>query len=195
MVSRAEQRAVLRRFTAGDRENFVEMNRDPRVMRYFPSLLTAEESDAAISLIGRHWDVHGFGPWVLDVEGEFAGVLGLLSVRDEMPFAPAVELLYRLLPRFWGQGLATDGSRAALEFGFGVMGLERMVAYAVAGNKGSRRVMEKIGMVYQGDFDHPVLEETSALRRHALYEINRGSWRAIESRVGIEEGARFMGPT
>jgi len=64
------------------------------------------------------------------VRGDFAGILGLAWVPSDMPFAPAVELLYRLIPRFWGQGLATEGSLAALEFGFCELHLDIVVAYA-----------------------------------------------------------------
>src|SRR5262249_28922015 len=142
MVSRAEQRAVLRHLVSGDRHGFVEMNRDPQVRKYFPGLLTPEESMGEITLIERHWDTHGFGPWALDVGGDFAGFVGLKWVPSEMPFAPAVELLYRLIPRFWGQGLATEGSLAALEFGFSELHLDAVVAFAVEANAASRRVME-----------------------------------------------------
>ena len=109
---------------------------------------------------------HGFGPWALDVRGDFAGFLGLKWVPPDMPFAPAVELLYRLIPRFWGQGLATEGSLAALEFGFCELHLDAVVAFAVQANTGSRRVMEKVGMVHFTDFDHPLIPELSPLRRH-----------------------------
>ena len=74
----------------------------------------------------------------------------------DMPFAPAVELLYRLVPRFWGQGLATEGSLAALEFGFRELHLDTVVAFAVEANTGSRRVMEKVGMVHAAiSITHP----------------------------------------
>jgi RimJ/RimL family protein N-acetyltransferase len=185
MVSRAEQRTALRRFKPGDHDEFVEMNCDPRVMRFFPTLLTPEESHAGLAHVEQHWDIHGFGPWALDVDGEFAGFLGLKFVPTEMPFAPAVELLYRLLPRFWGQGLATEGSRAALEFGFRELQLDRVVAFAVAANTGSRRVLEKIGMVYQSEFDHPSIPELSPLRRHVLYQLNRVSWHETASPIRI----------
>jgi RimJ/RimL family protein N-acetyltransferase len=185
MVSRVEERAVLRRFQPDDRDGFVDLSRDPRVMRYFPSLLTLEESDAALSRIEQHWKTNGFGPWALDVNGEFAGFLGLKFVPGEMPFAPAVELLYRLLPRFWGQGLATEGSRAALEFGFRELQLDTVVAFAVEANTSSRRVMEKIGMVYQRGFDHPSIPELSPLRPHVLYELARDSWHPTASPIRI----------
>jgi len=109
---------VLRRFATEDRDGFIEMNRDPGVRKYFPGILTPEQSLSEMTCIEQHWGTHGFGSWDLDVQGDFAGMLGLKWVSTDMPFAPAVELLYRLIPRFWGQGLATEGSLTALEFGF-----------------------------------------------------------------------------
>ncbi len=176
---------MLRRFVPEDGAAFVEMNRDPRVRKYFPGLLTPEESYGEMTLIEQHWDTHGFGPWALDVEGDFAGILGLKWVTPDLPFAPAVELLYRLIPRFWGQGLATEGSLAALEFGFRELHLDTVVAFAVEANTGSRRVMEKVGMVHSSDFDHLSIPELSPLRRHVLYSLKRASWHAKSSPVRI----------
>ena len=176
---------MLRRFVHEDRDGFVEMNRDPGVRKYFPELLTSEESLSEMTCIERHWDTHGFGPWALDVRGDFAGFLGLKWVPPDMPFAPAVELLYRLIPRFWGQGLATEGSLAALEFGFCELRLDTVVAFAVEANTGSRRVMEKVGMVYGSDFDHPSIPELSPLRRHVLYSLKRANWHEKSSSIRI----------
>jgi RimJ/RimL family protein N-acetyltransferase len=184
-MSRAEQRAVLRRFVPEDRHGFVEMNRDPGVRRYFSGRLTAEESLGEMTRIEQHWDTHGFGPWALDVRGDFAGILGLKWVPRDMPFAPAVELLYRLIPRFWGQGLATEGSLAALEFGFCELHLDTVVALAVEANTASRRVMEKVGMVYGSAFDHPSIPESSPLRRHVLYSLKRADWHEKSSPIRI----------
>jgi len=185
VVSRAEQRAVLRRFVPQDRHGFVEMNRDPGVRKYFSELLTPEESLGEMTQIEQHWDTHGFGPWALDVRGDFAGILGLKWVPPDMPFAPAVELLYRLIPLFWGQGFATEGSLAALEFGFCELSLDTVVAFAVEANTGSRRVMEKVGMVYDSDFDHPSIPELNPLRRHVLYSLKRANWHEKSSPIRI----------
>jgi RimJ/RimL family protein N-acetyltransferase len=102
-----------------------------------------------------------------------------------MPFPPAVELLYRLIPRFSAQGLATEGSFAALEFGFRELRLDTVVAFTVEANTASRRVMEKVGMVYGGEFDHPSLPESSPLRRHVLYSLNRANWHGKSSPIRI----------
>ena len=119
------------------------------------------------------------------MRGDFAGILGLKWVPPDMPFAPAVELLYRLIPRFWGQGFATDGSLAALEFGFCELHLDTVVAFAVEANTGSRRVKEKVGMVYGSDFDHPSIPELSPLRRHVLYSLKRANWHEKSSPIRI----------
>jgi len=73
---------------------------------------------------------------------------------------------------FLGQGLATEGSLAALEFGFCDLHLDTVVAFAVEANTSSRRVMEKVGVVYGRDFDHPSIPELSPLR-HILYLLKR----------------------
>ena len=87
--------------------------------------------------------------------------------------------------RFWGQGLATEGSLAALEFGFCELHLDTVVAFAVEANTGSRRVMEKVGMVYGSDFDHPSIAELSPLRRHVLYSLKRANWHEKSSPIRI----------
>jgi RimJ/RimL family protein N-acetyltransferase len=184
-VSRSEQQAVLRRLAPKDRDSYVALNRDRGVRKYFPGLLTPEESLGEMTHIEQHWDAHGFGPWALDVRGEFAGILGLMRVPSEMPFAPAVELLFRLVPHFWGQGLATEGSVAALKFGFLKLHLDAVIAFAVEANTASRKVMEKVGMNYVGDFDHPSMAEVSPLRRHVLYSLKRSNWHEKSSPIRI----------
>jgi len=69
----------------------------------------------------------------------------------------------------------TEGARAWLDYGFGVLGLPEIVAFTAAINQPSRRVMEKLGMTRNpaDDFDHPSVAEHSPLRRHVLYRLRR----------------------
>jgi RimJ/RimL family protein N-acetyltransferase len=100
---------------------------------------------------------------------------GLNVPRIDAPFMPAVEVGWRLAPRYWGQGYATEGARAALDYAFGSLGLDEVVAFTAEGNVRSRRVMERLGMHHDtaDDFDHPRLPEDSPLRRHVLYRVSR----------------------
>jgi RimJ/RimL family protein N-acetyltransferase len=88
------------------------MNADPQVMRYFPSTLTAEETDALLGRISLHFEQHGFGLWaVVDkATGEFAGYIGLAVPSFEAYFTSCVEIGWRLAARFWNRGLATEGA-------------------------------------------------------------------------------------
>ena len=105
----------------------------------------------------------------------FAGFIGLSIPSFEAPFTPCVEIGWRLDPEHWNRGYATEGARAALEYGFVSLQLPEIVSFTVPGNVRSRRVMEKIGMTHwaSDDFDHPALPEGHPLRRHVLYRIVR----------------------
>ena len=72
----------------------------------------------------------------------------------------------------WGHGYATEAARAALDNGFGELGLDEIVALTVPANRRSRRVMERLGMTRspEDDFDHPRLP-AGPLRRHVLYRL------------------------
>lgn len=169
-------RLCLRHWREEDREPFAEMNADPVVMEFFPATWTREESDASFDRIQKHWSDHGFGIWVVEVQGQFAGTLGLQHPRFEAFFTPCVEIGYRLRPRWWKQGFAAEGALAALRCGFERLGLQEIVAFTVSANVRSRRVMEKLGMQYSADFDHPRLPEGHPIRRHVLYRLPRAVW-------------------
>jgi RimJ/RimL family protein N-acetyltransferase len=146
-------------------------------MEHFPATLSREESDALVSGIEARFAEREFGLWAVEVVGvtSFAGFVGLTVPRFSAPFTPCVEVGWRLAAEHWGHGYATEGGRAALTFGFDVLGLSEIVAFTVPENVRSRRVMEKLGMTRDpnDDFDHPVLPAGHRLSRHVLYRIAR----------------------
>ncbi len=141
-------RLRLRRWRPEDRAPFAAMNADPEVRRYFPGLLTREQSDAAAARFDAALARDGFGLFALELPGEagFIGFTGITRVTFEAPFTPAVAIGWRLSTAYWGRGLATEAARACLGFGFGTLGLSEIVAFCVPDNIASRRVMEKLGM-------------------------------------------------
>jgi RimJ/RimL family protein N-acetyltransferase len=170
-------RLLLRRWLASDRPPFARLNCDPRVMEFFPGMLSREESDARVDRIEAHFQQHGFGLWAVEIPGitPFAGFIGLAIPPVEMGFAPCIEIGWRLDATFWNRGYATEGARAALAFGFHWLQAEEIVSFTVPLNVRSRRVMEKLGMTHSAsdDFDHPLLPEGHPLRRHVLYRLRR----------------------
>jgi RimJ/RimL family protein N-acetyltransferase len=172
-------RLRLRPWIEDDFEPLVAMCADPRVMEFFPSIFSREETEAMWRRIHDHFARYGFGPWAMEVDGKFAGSLGLDWIsRFETHFTPSVEIGYRLRPEFWGRGLATEGGQAALRYGFKCLGLREIVAFTIPANTRSRRVMEKIGLVFSEEFDHPLIAKGHAMRRQVLYRISRSAWEA-----------------
>jgi RimJ/RimL family protein N-acetyltransferase len=173
-------RLLLRPWRDEDMAPFAMMGADPRVMEYFPALLSEAESDAAVARIRAYFDEHGFGLWAAEELGgaAFIGYVGLSTPRFEAPFMPAIEIGWRLAFEHWGKGYAREAARAALAFGFGPADLREIVSFTTRANQRSWRVMEAIGMRRSTaeDFDHPALPAGHPLQPHILYRISRPQW-------------------
>ena len=76
----------------------------------------------------------------------FIGFCGLKHLKE----LDMVDVGFRLLPRYWSQGLATEACKASLAFGFDVLALPRIVALVLTENAASIRVLEKCGMTQHG---------------------------------------------
>jgi RimJ/RimL family protein N-acetyltransferase len=153
-------------------------------MEHFPAPLTRAESDAMVDRIEAAFESNGFGLWAVEVLGgaPFIGFVGLAVPTFEAHFTPAVEVGWRLAREHWGRGYATEAARAALEFGFGSVGLDEIVSFTVPANVRSRTVMERLGMTHdpKDDFDHPRIPPGNPLRRHVLYRLQRPGQRGDE---------------
>jgi RimJ/RimL family protein N-acetyltransferase len=168
-------RLRLRRWHDSDRDPFQALNADPRVMEFFPAILTPQETNQGIAHIERHFDRHGFGLYAAELieTKAFIGFIGLNIPAFEAPFMPAVEIGWRLAYDYWGRGLATEGARAMVRHAFEILKLPSLVSFTTTANRRSRRVMENIGMVRDpaADFGHPNLPPGHVLRPHVLYRL------------------------
>ena len=128
---------------------------------------TAADVLDGLAAKAQHWDLHGFGMWLLrDREtGEMVGRGGLqytytAGLHD-------VEAGWAIVPERWGQGLATELAHACVGVGFDHVGLRQIVAFTLPTNLASRRVMEKAGFEYEREIVHAGLP-------HVLYRRRRG---------------------
>lgn len=176
-VSITTDRLILRPWTESDLSPFAALCADPRVMECFPSVKTFDESKQEYERICGHIDQYGFGFWAAELKSthQFIGFIGIKHVMFETPFTPAVEIGWRLAHEFWGKGYASEGAKAALEFGFTELGLDEIVSFTVPDNIRSQSVMQKIGMTHdpKDDFDHPLLPKNHQLSRHVLYRMKK----------------------
>jgi RimJ/RimL family protein N-acetyltransferase len=171
------ERLILRPWREADRAPFRAMNADPAVMTFFASTMTDAESDASLDRFQAAYERDGFGFLVAELRstGAFAGVIGAQTMRDAVPNLPqpAVEIGWRLPRAVHGQGLATEGARATVDFCFHQLNLPEVVAVTALGNRASRRVMEKLNMTHRPDldFNHPRVPAGHPHQRHTLYQL------------------------
>ncbi|MGO4329990.1 GNAT family N-acetyltransferase [Cupriavidus sp. 2TAF22] len=173
-------RLRLRQWRDADFAPFAALNADPLVMACFPAPLERAASDAMALRCQDLIAARGWGLWAAErkADGAFIGFVGLHEPAATLPFSPCVEIGWRLAHAYWGQGYATEAARAALRFGFGRLGLAEIVSFTALPNVRSRAVMERVGMVPDGTFDHPAVAQGSPLRAHWLYRLAAARWRA-----------------
>jgi RimJ/RimL family protein N-acetyltransferase len=169
------ERLLLRDWRDADLEPFVAMNADPVVMEFFPETYTEERTRRFVAVIRERWTQLGYSLWAVERKdtGRFIGYVGLWPATFPAHFTPAVEVGWRLAADQWGHGYATEGARAALDYGFNTVGLEEIVSFTSAINARSWRVMERLGMRrdVSGDFEHPNVPAGHPVRPHILYRI------------------------
>ena len=177
------ERLALRGWTDADRPAYAAINADPAVMATIGPLQTRAQTDSAIDRMMASWVENGFGLWCVELDGGCIGFTGLNRPWFQAAFTPCVEVGWRLASAHWGHGYAPEAGRAALDFGFNVVGLDEIVSFTAAVNHKSRRVMEKLGMSHDAgaDFDHPNLREGDPLRRHVLYRLSADQHRGVPS--------------
>jgi RimJ/RimL family protein N-acetyltransferase len=168
-------RLLMRRWRDSDRGLFAAMNADVEVMRYFPGLMTATDSDAFVDRIEARFETQGFGLWALELveTGEFLGYTGLNPMPDGVPGAGGMEIGWRLKRSAWGQGYATEAAHAAVDVAFNGVGLGELWSMTAVLNEPSQAVMRRIGMTLYGRFEHPAIDVDSPIRPHVAYRLER----------------------
>lgn len=162
------ERLRLRQIALSDVELLLELDSDPEVMRF----LTGRPStrDEVASTIREHL---GWRWIAIDLASdEFVGWFGLVPGADA-----TYEVGYRLGRRWWGRGLAVEGTRAIIAAAFSLLGARRVTAETMAVNQRSRRVMERCGMrhvrTFHLEFDGPL---PGTEMGEVEYEITRAQW-------------------
>jgi RimJ/RimL family protein N-acetyltransferase len=153
------ERLALRRFTTDDVDLLVELDGDPDVMHYITGGVTTSRDDIVNDFLPAflsYYDRYpGFGFWaaLARATGEFIGWFHLRPAPADPP--DEVELGYRLRRAAWGQGYATEGSRALIAKAFTEFGVRRVHAETLVVNRASRTVMQRAGLRYVRTFHEP----------------------------------------
>ena len=155
------ERLRIREFTLDDVDNLLDINSDPRVLKYIdPTRTTSREHE--IEEVGRMQEEYrntpGLGVWAVEEKssGKFSGLILLRTLYDTGEY----EIGFRTTPPNWGRGFATEVLRAVLAYGFKHIDAPVIVGFTMPGNLASQRVLLKAGMHYMGHRTLPECADT-----------------------------------
>ena len=156
------ERLRLRSFLLGDWRALHRHYSDPVCTKYtFRRALTEGESWRAMAGMAGHWELRGYGPYVL-VEKESGAVAGAAGLWFPGDF-PEAEIKWLLLPEFWGKGFAYEAVRKIQEVAFQYLAMQP-ISLILSGNEPSRRLASAVGATHERDI--PFGDETWMAYRH-----------------------------
>jgi RimJ/RimL family protein N-acetyltransferase len=153
MLNIETERVYLREWVPDDWKRYKPLATDPRVLKYIGDgrPATDEQIRTRIDTWISSGRERGWILWPV-IHREHAELIGFCGFWDG--FAPDVEIGWRLLPEYWGQGIATEAATAVMEFGFKRWEFPKLISVAQTANAASIRIMEKLGMDFERSFLH-----------------------------------------
>ena len=173
------ERLGVRNWRKNDLPEFAKMGQDEKVMEYFPSLLSEQQTLNLMERMQVQLKEKGYAYLPVELLGsqEFIGMIGMsyqkydikLDDSDE-GFSEFVDIGWRLKTAAWGKGYATEGARAWMNYGFEKLNIETIYSVAPVINIPSQKVIGKIGFEKIGEFDHPKIDLSHPTRKCALFK-------------------------
>lgn len=167
---------TLRAFNQGDVYYINMLLSDPKVTDDLGGPFSNTQSTEKLHDFIEASETHGYARMAVIQDGEFAGYVGVMhNDTPGHPFGPHDEIGWRLLPSFWGKGIALQAARLAVSDSFYRVGLPHVLAYTTASNLRSQAVMTRLGMTRMPDLD---FEE---------HYPPIGAWKGLVWRISAED--------
>ena len=172
------ERLRLRNWRMEDAEPFIRhLNTEP-VMRWLGGVRTPDEQRSVVRERFIPWqEERGFTLWAVErkEDGALLGFCGLKIADDPgSPVEGALEIAWRLREDAWGRGYAREAAQASLDFAFGPLAADRVVAMTVEENSPSWGLMRRLGMTRRPELDY--VGAFWAPGRVIVYELRREEW-------------------
>ena len=165
------ERFILREILPSDCDGMFELDSDAEVHQYLGNnpISTMQQSIDTIQYIRQQYNDHGIGRWaIIDKKTqEFIGWTGLKFITENYNnHQNCYDLGYRLIKKYWGQGIATETATASLKYAFEKLNVDEVFAMTESENHSSENILRKVGLRYVETFYHDGIQ-------HNWFEINR----------------------
>lgn len=147
----ATPRLLLRALRESDLDDLYAYASDPEIDRFTPwrHYQSMAEARADLDDFLAEYKAHGMGAWGIEHQAD-QRLIGIATFSPPHPHHRRAELGYTIARNYWGAGYATEATQALIRFGFEQMNLVRIEAVCLPDNIASTRVLQKIGMRYEG---------------------------------------------
>jgi ribosomal-protein-alanine N-acetyltransferase len=144
-------RLLLRALRKDDLQDLYEYASDPEIDRYTPwtRYQSLDEARADLDDFIAEYERDGMGAWGIEHKAD-RKLIGIGTFSPPHRHHRRCEMGYTIARPYWGQGYASEAARAMVVFGFERMNLARIEAVCLPDNIASGRVVQKIGMHYEG---------------------------------------------
>ena len=168
-------RLGFRNWDFTDIDKMHEINSDEKVMEFFPSIPTKEQTAEFVERMKKQYEEKGFCYFAVDklYDNEFIGFIGLSEQTYEADFTPCVDIGWRIKSSEWNKGFASEGAKKCLDYALNDLKLEDVYSIAPKINTKSEHIMTKIGLKKQYEFEHTLLTKNDRLKTCVLYKTER----------------------
>jgi len=169
------ERLILREIMDEDADGLFLLDSDPRVHEFLGKnpLKEKEEVYGRLKYIKDQYKNFGMGRLAMIEKstGDFMGWTGIkMEPIETNGYKDYYDLGYRMIPKFWGKGYATESAIASVRYGFEVLGLKKINGAAHYQNIGSNKVLMNSGLKFVEDFIYDGA-------KHNWYELNFKDWK------------------
>lgn len=171
------ERLRLRTWTEADGPLFERVTNTPAVMAHLGGVQAPGYFAPAIDRMRTLQAERGHCFWAVErkADGALLGFCGIKISTLSGPEAHGMpEIGWRLREDAWGQGYAREAAAASLDYGFGTLGFDRVIAFTLDANTASWGLMLRLGMTRRPDFIEPTLG--SEMNPVVYFEIRRPAW-------------------
>jgi len=142
---------ILKKMTLKDAEDLFEYASDPEVTKYitWAPHKSIDDSIDFLKSVLRRYENNEVSEWgiVYKENNKFIGTCGYVLW---VPVHSLAEIAIALSGEYWGKGLMTEAVKEVIKYGFEKMNLNRIYARCFMENIGSQKVLEKVGMKFEG---------------------------------------------
>jgi ribosomal-protein-alanine N-acetyltransferase len=171
------ERLILREIKESDIDGMFELDTNIQVHAYLGNnpIKTKEQAAQNIQFIRTQYLARGIGRFAVieKKSNEFIGWCGLKLCKGKEEelngVSNFIDIGYRLIPKFWGKGYASEAAIASLDFGFKTMKYECIYGAAEVANIGSNKVLQKIGLHFISEFNYKEIKAN-------WYQLNKSDY-------------------